>query len=318
MKRRYLTALVLYGLHYLCPAVTAAQQVIGTVPGTFSVTLSGSAVYSVPLRIAPGTDGVEPKLSLAYNSQSLSGPLGAGWSITGLSIITRGPKNARSDRVPDGVRMEETDAIYLDGQRLIAIGTSGSGAGRKIEYRKEIDDQTRVVETGADFGSSMFVVNTKGGLKIEFDSIPGAPNGQNRGDIRFSDSSVLLRAESRLSDSTGNFIDFFYLVNNNGNYDVKSVQYTGHATTTGPAAEQPPYARVNFEYESSPRVLQSFVAGRPLIVDTRLKGILTEVASKPDDPATSNWLQVARYSFDYEDRDTANRFVLKSIHQYGE
>src|SRR5258708_36101849 len=205
--------LITLGFFWSEPAVT--QSTVGSITGSFDVTLSGSATYTIPIRIAPGTWGMEPKLSLVYDSQAPSGPLGAGWSIAGLSAITRGPKNARFDALPDGVRMEESDALYLDGQRLVAISTRNSGATRQVEYRKETDDQTRIIETGNDLGTARFVVNTKGGLRIDFDSIPGAPSDQNRGDIRFSDGSVLLRAETRIADSAGNFIDFYYLVNGN-------------------------------------------------------------------------------------------------------
>jgi RHS repeat-associated protein len=282
------------------------------------VSLSGSAVYKVPIRLAPGTSGVEPKLSIVYDSQALSGPLGAGWALSGLSTITRGPKNARFDGVPDGVKMEESDGLYLDGQRLVAIATSGSAASRTIEYRKAIDDQTKILETGSDFASAIFLVSTKGGLSIEFDSVPGSPMDQNRGDIRFSDSSVLLRAESRVSDSSGNYIDFYYLVNGNGNYDVKTIRYTGHQSNpSDPSHDNLPYASVEFAYEKSPRDAKSYVAGRSLVVDTRLTTITSRVAKRMDD-ISGAWQQVARYTFDYQDRDTANRFVLTALHQFGE
>jgi len=54
--------------------------------------------------------------------------MGAGWLISGLSTITRGPKNIASDGVVDGVWIAESDALYLDGQRLVAISETGIGA----------------------------------------------------------------------------------------------------------------------------------------------------------------------------------------------
>jgi len=131
--------------------------------------LSGSASYSVPIKIAPGAAGTEPKIQLVYDSQSLGGPLGAGWSISGFSIITRGPKDQFTDNMIDGVRLEDSDALYLDGERLIPISMTGSGAARTIEFRKAIDDQTRIRQTGADLNNSVFRVQTKGGLTILFD-----------------------------------------------------------------------------------------------------------------------------------------------------
>jgi hypothetical protein len=99
--------------------------------------------------------------------------------------------------------MEESDALYLDGERLVPIAVNGAGATRRNEYPKENEDQTRVVALGADFASAIFRVNTKGGLTIEFDSIGGQPPDKNRGDIPLADGSVILRAETRLIDSSG-------------------------------------------------------------------------------------------------------------------
>jgi RHS repeat-associated protein len=306
----------------LCGLFSAArgisQSVVGSIAGSFDVSLSGSAVYTVPIRVAPGTSGMQPRLSLIYDSQALSGPLGAGWAIGGLSVITRGPKNVRFDGIPDGVKLAESDALYLDGQRLVAIAISGSGAGKTVEYRKATDDQTRIVETGADFASAKFVVSTKGGIFIEFDSVPGTAPDQNRGDIRFGDNSVLLRAESKVYDTSGNYIDFYYVVNGAGNYDIKTIRYTGHQSDPArPSQDHAPYAAVEFTYDKAPRNAKSYVAGQALVVDTRLSAITSRVSKNLDDVA-GPWLQVARYTCDYQDRDTANRFVLTTLHQFGE
>src|SRR6266536_3410367 len=115
-------------------AQSPAQLIIGSIPGGFSVNLSGSSTYSVPIKIPPGAAGTAPKIALAYDSQSLGGALGAGWSISGLSVITRGPKDVFTDGFSGGIKIDDSDAFYLDGQRLIPISVAGTGAGRKIEY----------------------------------------------------------------------------------------------------------------------------------------------------------------------------------------
>ena len=50
----------------------------GTIPGSFSVTSSGEATYTMPLTTVPGRAGVEPKLALTYDSCGDDGVLGAG------------------------------------------------------------------------------------------------------------------------------------------------------------------------------------------------------------------------------------------------
>ena len=78
---------------------------VGSIPGSFDVTLSGSASYSIPIKIPPDAAGTEPKIQLVYDSQSIGGPLGAGWSIAGLSIITSGPNGQFTDNMIDAVRL---------------------------------------------------------------------------------------------------------------------------------------------------------------------------------------------------------------------
>src|SRR5262249_12705625 len=83
----------------------AGQQVPGSIEGKADVSLSGSATYTIPLVVPPGSAGTSPKLSFSYDSQSPAGPLGAGWSIGGLSRITRGSKNLRTDGLIRGVHL---------------------------------------------------------------------------------------------------------------------------------------------------------------------------------------------------------------------
>src|SRR5580658_2683503 len=78
----------------------------GTIPGSFSVTSTGEATYVMPLVTVPGRAGVEPRLSLTYDSSGEDGVLGAGFSLTGLSAITRCPQNLAQDGVIRDVRYD--------------------------------------------------------------------------------------------------------------------------------------------------------------------------------------------------------------------
>ena len=62
---------------------------LGATKGTFGVSETGAATYSLPIYTTPGAAGFSPKLSLEYNSQGGDGPLGKGWSIAGNSMISR-------------------------------------------------------------------------------------------------------------------------------------------------------------------------------------------------------------------------------------
>ncbi len=68
-------------------------------PVNCEVSESGGAVCQLPLTAPAGTSRMDPKLSLGYNSQGNNGPLGVGWSLNGLSAITR----CRATQAQDGL-----------------------------------------------------------------------------------------------------------------------------------------------------------------------------------------------------------------------
>lgn len=52
-------------------APTGPSTEVGLTAGQLSVSLNGAANYSFPINVPPGINGVEPKVGLLYNYQSL-------------------------------------------------------------------------------------------------------------------------------------------------------------------------------------------------------------------------------------------------------
>lgn len=130
----------------------------------------GEYHQEIPIEVPP-FHGIEPKLSLRYSSQNGNGFVGIGWSLTGISQISRvGPKHSAPTYKPD------LDIFVLDGQDLLpcteaalspSCKTGGDYATRVESYaRIERAPLNRWVVTGRDGTRAVYgpVANTDRGV----------------------------------------------------------------------------------------------------------------------------------------------------------
>jgi hypothetical protein len=201
--------LLLKALSLLCAASSLAAfstwfaTAVVFTPGGFRVSESGAAVYEIPIKVPPGTAGMEPRLSLVYNSQQGNGVLGVGWSLSGLSAVTRCPRTLAQDGISGSVNYDWDDRFCLDGQRLIAIaGTYGQDG---TEYRTERESFSKIISYGvAGNGPAYFTVWTKSGQVLEFG---------NTADSRIEAQgkpTVRVWALNRVTDYKGNYFEVWY------------------------------------------------------------------------------------------------------------
>lgn len=176
---------------------------VGAIPGKFSVTPFGSASYSLPIELPPAVGGMTPKLSLVYSSRTRNGLLGVGWSVNGLSSISRCASTIAQDGGARGIKLDRQDRYCLGKSRLVAVnGTYGISG---TEYRTEKESFSRIVQTGGDCGGPCgFTVFTKDRRILEYgvtqDSLDTVPGG----------SAILRWSVSKVSDRSGNSIIFSY------------------------------------------------------------------------------------------------------------
>ncbi|MDR2927836.1 MAG: hypothetical protein LBV41_06530, partial [Cytophagaceae bacterium] len=109
---------------------------VGAIPGQFNVSPSGAATYSIPIEVPSGVNGMQPNISLVYNSQAGNGIAGWGWNIGGLSMISRMPANIYYDNKASGIDWTKSSPLALDGQHLIPIGNN--------EYRTENESYSKI------------------------------------------------------------------------------------------------------------------------------------------------------------------------------
>ena len=274
------------------------SDAVAATPAEFRVDESGAATYSVPLFAVPGTAGVAPQLSLNYSSQGGYGPMGRGWSVGGLSAIsrcraTREAGDFLAAATPDGdprpINFTGTDRYCLDGQRLVpsTAATCPAVSGLTAhELRTEIDSFQRVCAYHhATNGPAFFTVERKDGSTSWYgdrDTNSGAnrPDGYFESTANGQTTKAMSWAQTRFQDSTGNTIDYHYLKNpagaGTGEHLISEVRYTGKVALAGQAAPaSDPFAKVVFNYAARPATAQGkgYASGGLLTQSRRLDSI---------------------------------------------
>lgn len=263
-----------------------------------SVGDDGQAHYAIPLYMPPGVREVKPALSIEYASGNLGGQLGAGWSIGGLSAITRCALTWAQDGEARPVQGDARDGLCLDGVRLRLESGSYGAAGST--YRTEIESFSKITLAGSiASGASSFRVETADGYVHRYGATEDAR-------IRFArpgQDVVRVWARDRvrplLASSGSNPpevpIEFAYATDpTNHSYRVSRIAYAAY--------------QVAFDYETRPtsEIDAAFVAGTLVREVTRL----TRVAVRH----VATGALIRSYDLRYEPAlSTAGRSRLASI-----
>jgi RHS repeat-associated protein len=244
-------------LGIICGAIGLAAQseetLVGSLPGEITVNNTGQASYSIPIDVVPGTSGMMPKLGFSYSSGNASaGLMGVGWSLDGLSAISRIGQNKIRDGKNQPVKFNAEDRFALDGQRLINVTTATYGATSGCEYRTEIESFSKVTTFGGTAGNpDYFEVKTKDGLIYYYGRDCSGDNSSKQSFVSVTTTWFL----SRVTDSYGNYFEFYYnelneysstnpQPKNNRNKLLRKINYTGN-----PNAGVAPYRSIVFQYE---------------------------------------------------------------------
>lgn len=312
---------------WAAPESDLISDQVGATAGEFRVDESGAATYSIPIYTVPGTAGVTPKLALSYSSQGGIGPLGKGWSISGLSSIGRCRATREAgdfivsgeptDGNPTPVNFSGSDKLCLDGQRLLQVTNTDACAAvpnmSRQQLRTELESFQRVcayTPSGSANGPAFFTVERKDGSLSWYgdrNNYGGAnrPDGYVETNAAGHTAKALLWAQTRFQDSTGNYIEFIYAEDPGGEQGalgehlIKEVRYTGKVKLPGQDGNFfPPYAKIVFNYVPLPRGqwAKRYQSGATFS-DSRQ---MISIESWVDHDYDENYTQVRHYALDYD------------------
>ena len=250
--------------------------VVGNFDGVLQVNDIGAATYTIPLSFPSGVAGLTPGISIVYNSNSGNGLLGVGWSIGGLSAISRTGSTVYHDGILEGIRLNDEDNFMLDGNRLIKVDGTGN------EYRTEIESFSKIVllESNSN-GPQSFRVNTKDGRTLHYGRTENSrhkPKGKQQ---------VVSWYLGRVEDVNGNYIDYEYS-QTNGEMRIASIKYGGNLKTG-----QAHIYKIQFHYTCGRGDANTtYIAGGSFDLYCNLGGITTSLLNENE--------YISIYDFEYD------------------
>lgn len=223
--------------------------------GNLSVSLSGAAQYTLPIKVPPGLNGVVPQIALAYSSQTGNAIAGYGWNLSGVSVISRIPSTKFHDNNIDAVDFDTADRFSLDGQRLLLkSGTYGSNGA---QYATENFSNLKIVSSGvspygSSYGPASFTVTYPDGSVAYYGL---TSNSRSRTEY----------AITYWQNPQGVRIDYAYSTTDNS-LSIASIKYGHRLTATAPN-------EIQFVYKTRKRPEMSYIGG----VEFRRKNILSQI-----------------------------------------
>ncbi|WP_185097439.1 FG-GAP-like repeat-containing protein, partial [Chryseobacterium soli] len=286
-----LTAFTLYG-----------QNNYHDTQGKIEVTAGGQLQYTLPIAIPPGVKSVSPNISLMYLSNSNNGIAGYGWTISGLTSITRTSKNIEKDGELKAVQLDYSDYYSFNGQRLILAPESPAAYGQDgATYVTEKFSSVKIKSLGVYpvngqlAGPAEFEVTFEDGSQAWYGAYRSGRNG----------ISVTTPSEYNIvkwKDAQGNYISYNYEGNSNSGgfrstvttVRISSIYWGGNETLNTPH-----FNSVEFTYADRDLKEESHIKGLLFVQDK----ILSEINVK------SNGSQFKKYSIDYIKNGTNYQFV---------
>ncbi len=230
--------------HIPIQVVVNTSNRVGSVPIQSAVAPSGGVSYSVPIACAKGRNGMQPGISVAYNSMGGNGTVGFGWGISGLSSITRVSFNRYYNGYTSPMQMNATDPFVLDGTRILSTAAPG-------QYETE-QGNIKVVPVISGSAVAYFNVYYPDGKT----AIYGFTGNQ---------ANQLFYPVTRITDILGNVMEFSYIFRNN-HYYIDNIQY---GKNTGNAH----FANIRFYYKTRTDISKTYYGGKMIQEDYLLDKI---------------------------------------------
>lgn len=262
----------------------------------------GSFSYSVPIKVPEGTNGMQPNLSLEYNSNNKNGIVGYGWKLQGLPVITR------NTQFP--IEYEGEDNYVGPGGRLVEVDTDtvmGTDIFNYVEEKFIRLHRVKVDIGNGKFETMQWIAHHPDGTKYYYGSTSDSRIKAEGQDFYRYRSWAL----SKIEDVFGNSMTVEYYTgsdfNTYGAIYPKKIIYTQNAGISK-------YKAVEFSYEDRPDYWSDYSQQSNVEVRKRLKNIKVQTGITNILGLELFGNQVRRYELQYNYGN--NKSTLTAVKEY--
>ena len=287
-----------------------SSTIAGVMAGSFQVDSRGAASYSLPLTVAPGTKGLQPNLSITYNSHSkMSGYLGVGWQLQGIDQITRCGKTKGIEGINRNVNFTNQDRLCFNGERLVSsngANPSDSSYWSASYYHTKNENWVRVQRSSSTCGSHgpcAFSAKTKDGRNLYF-----GYNSHNHRYPRIGGTPGTWHLD-RVTDAHGNRMDITYHATSNQAWNTARPIEINYGGNRGSAHNR----KVKFVWSLVDEANKQFSYGANLSNNSNGLYVYQHILSRVEMSVSDSIFKV--YHMTYQTSPTSNRKLLKEIQE---
>lgn len=279
------------------PSGTIGSNSFHDTQGNIDVNGGGQLQFTLPVALPPGVRSVAPQINLIYISGTGNGIAGYGWSLSGITAISKMGKTVEKDGVLSGIQMNSSDNYSFNGLKLILAPDSPAGYGLDgATYITERYSNVRIKSKGMAywytqplFIPASFEVTYEDGSQ----AIYGVSSIDN---ARYSQSMTPLDYNiAEWKDPQGNYITYRYSLDN-PNYTtvISSIKWGGNKVSG-----QQHFNEIVFDYSTRDLKEQSYVKGTPFLQNRILNTITVN----------NNGNLFKKYEISYKKQGTNYQFV---------
>nr|WP_315026465.1 RHS repeat-associated core domain-containing protein [uncultured Chryseobacterium sp.] len=187
-------------------SIAPDQQNFHDTKGKIEVNGGGQLQFTLPIALPPGVKTVAPQLNLVYTSGSGNGMAGYGWTLMGVTSISRMGRNIAKDKEAKEIKMDYSDYYSFNGQRLVL--KSGEYGKDGAEYVTEKYSNLKIKSLGTRNGIEgpmLFHVTFEDGSQAWYgDTVSNDPAHASAGRTTMEYNLV------KWMDAQGNYITYEY------------------------------------------------------------------------------------------------------------